>query len=100
MPGRELSCELFENFPLGFARILRFIDEDMVNSRIELIEHPTRFEAFEQTQCFFDEIVEIENSARGFLLAVALEDGHRNLDQRTRAIECRGVLALGAQRVE
>ncbi len=99
-PGREIAGELFENFPLGFARVLRLIDQNMVDSRIELIEHPACIRAFEQSQGLFDEIIEIEDSARRFLLAIALEDGTRDLDQRARAIECRGGLALGAKPIE
>ena len=48
VPGRELSGELFENFPLGLARILRLVDQHMVDPGIELIEHPTRCGALKQ----------------------------------------------------
>ena len=99
-PGREIASELFENFPLSFARVLRLIDENMVDSRIELVEHPARVRAFEQSHGLFDEIVEIEDSARRFLLAIAVEDCTRNLDQRARAVECHGGPALGAKRIE
>ena len=38
------------------------------------------------------------NSARCFLLAISLEDGARDLDQRARAIERGGGLAFVAKR--
>ena len=52
-PGREIAGKLFENFPLGFARVLRLIDKNMVDSGIELVEHPARIRAFEQSQASF-----------------------------------------------
>ena len=48
-PGRELAGELFENFPLGLARVLRLVDKNMVDPGIELIEHPTRCRTLEQS---------------------------------------------------
>ena len=65
-PGREIAGELLENFPLGLACVLRLIDKNMVDSRIELIEHPAGIGAFEQTQGFFDEIVEIKDPRAAF----------------------------------
>src|ERR1019366_4502755 len=99
-PGSEIAGELFENFPLGFARILCLVDQHMVDSRIQFIMHPSRRGALEQGQGLVDEIVEIEYSPRRLLLAILLENGARDLDQRPRAIECGGGLALGAKRIE
>src|ERR1700761_2540818 len=40
--GEEFAGEMFENAPLRWARILRFVNKDMVDTRIELVEHPAR----------------------------------------------------------
>src|SRR5450631_3188813 len=48
LPGREIAGELFENSPLRLARILRLVDQDMIDSRIQSIEHPARIGALEQ----------------------------------------------------
>ncbi len=49
-PGEKLARELFENPPLRRARVLRLVDENMVDAGIELVEHPARVRAFEQRQ--------------------------------------------------
>ena len=85
---------------MRLARILRLIDQHMVDPGIQFIEHPARFRALEQGQGLADEIVEIEEPTRRFLLAVSLEYGGRDLDQRARALKGCGGLAFLAKRIE
>src|SRR5271155_2672635 len=36
----KLACEVLEDLPLRLARILRLVDEDVVDALVELIKHP------------------------------------------------------------
>ncbi len=66
----------FDDLPLLGARVLRFVDENVIEAAVELVEHPLRFAAFafEQRLRLQDQVVEIERACDASRLRVALQD--------------------------
>ena len=60
--GGEIVGELVEDLPLRLARVLRLVDQHMVDAGIELVQHPAGIGAFEQQARAIDQIVEIEQA--------------------------------------
>src|SRR5262249_20794661 len=61
--GEKFAGETADDFPLLGAGVLRFVDQDVVDTLVELVMHPSRPLLAEQRQRFFDQIVVIELSA-------------------------------------
>src|SRR5258706_15576022 len=55
--GRELAGNLVDDVPLHRARILRLVDQHVIDAEIELVENPGRRHVAEQFQRLFDQIV-------------------------------------------
>ena len=85
--GREVARQPLQYSPLRRARILRLVDEDMIDAGVELVEHPGRFGTFEQRQRLGDEIVEIEDAPRGLDRVIAFEDRVDEASERDRALK-------------
>ncbi len=95
--GEEFARQMFENPPLRRARILRFVNENMIDAGIELVEHPARIGALEERERAIDEIVEIQFSALRFRSFVTGEDRCGECRQRDRLFEtCGGLCAARA----
>ena len=62
--GKELTCQRADDLPLGQARILRFVDKDMLNAAVKLEENPLRRCLIDkQVTGFQNEIVEVIGAA-------------------------------------
>ncbi len=76
LTGREFLRKAFDHAPLHRARILRLVDEDMIDSAIEAVEHPGRdIPVRKQRGAAVDQVVEIEPSMPGLVLPVARQEG-------------------------
>ena len=93
----EFTRKLFENCPLRLARILGFIDENMVDAGIELEHHPTRVGTLQERDGTGDQIVEIEFAAHGLCGLIAGEDFADENHQSGRALETSGGLPFCPQ---
>ena len=61
----------FDDFPLRVACVLRFIDEHVVDTEIELVKDPGRGRALgrsvaEQFECLVDQVLIVEQTAALF----------------------------------
>ena len=60
--GGEILGDLAQDLPLLGVRVLRLVDQHVVDAAIELVEHPGRVAAREQRQRLVDEILEVERA--------------------------------------
>ena len=61
--GEELILQRRDQIPLRGAGVLAFVDQDVIEAAVELVEHPGRgFGALQQRLRVFDQIVEIERA--------------------------------------
>src|SRR5690606_19904343 len=75
------------NIPLFGARILRFINKNMVDAAIQLEEHPGCHGACgEKRAAFLDQIIIVEQRARALCLVKGFEDGNGNRHDRFRRL--------------
>ena len=58
--GAKFVSDRRQYVPLRRTRILRLVEQDMVDLRVELVEHPGRTRTMEQTARAFDQIVIVE----------------------------------------
>src|SRR5688572_1092187 len=84
VPGRELLRDQTEDAPLFRVGVLRFVDEDMVDAPVELVEDPGGGVALQQQQRLADEVVEIEGAEPGLGLRDAAPDRTREREQGLR----------------
>ncbi len=61
----ELGDEALDDVPLLRAGVLRLVDQQMVDAEVELVVHPGRFDAVEHVAGVGDQIVVVEQAARG-----------------------------------
>ena len=78
----EILGDTPQDFPLLRRGILRLVDENVIDARVELVEDPGRVGAGEQDERALDEIVEIKETAQRFRLRVVGENGSRERDER------------------
>ena len=52
------------------AGVLRLVDQEVIDAEIELVMDPRRIDIGEQVQCFFDQVVIIDQSAPLFLMTI------------------------------
>ena len=66
LAGEELLGQRLDHLPLARAGVLRLVDEDVVEAAVELVVDPARgVGAGEQRHGLDDEVLEIEDAARG-----------------------------------
>ena len=96
--GREILGDVAQDLPLLGVRVLRLVDEHVVDATVELVQHPGAVATREQRQRLGDEIVEIE---RADPLLVGLDPLHDPGGERiegVRALDRVGGLELRANR--
>src|SRR5690606_14221792 len=65
MPGEKFLRQLSHDRPLRWARVLRLIDQDVVDTAIELVLNPwPHVRAGKEVHGTLNEIVEVQKSAR------------------------------------
>src|SRR5690606_41172934 len=65
MPGEKFFRQLAHDRPLRWARVLRLIDQDVVDTAVELVLNPwPHVRAGKQVHGALDEIVEVQKSSR------------------------------------
>src|SRR5215472_6458264 len=69
----------------------------MIDSGVELIEHPARVRAFEQRQGLSDKIAKIENPARSLFRGIAARNSGSDCDQGASPLKCCGCFVLGVK---
>ena len=84
---REILGDLPQDLPLLGRGVLRLVDENVVDSRVELIENPGRIGAGEQNERALDEIIEIKQTAHRFRSRVIGENCLRERDERKGALD-------------
>ena len=81
--GEELVGKRPHHLPLFGVRVLRLVDEQVVEAAVEFVEHPRRAApALQQGGCVKDEIVEIEPRERSFPRFVGVDDRPADGQQR------------------
>ena len=86
--GKEFAREAGDDVPLLGACVLSFIDEDVVQTAVELIKRPLHFAvvAGKEGPGLQDEIVEIERAAGTSRGGVVLQDSAGNSIERDRCL--------------
>ena len=93
--GEKFAREAPDDLPLLRARVLRFVDQHVIDALIELVVHPGRPLLAEQRQGLFDQVVVIEVSAPVLRRLVAGDHGIGDGDERRGAVAAgHGVAAL------
>src|SRR6266536_4602820 len=100
LPDRELGGELADDLPLRRARILRLVDQHVIDAEIELVMHPGGLDGGEQSETLFDQVVVIEQAAVLLLAAIAADDRFGDRERRGRAIAGEHGAARERQRFE
>ena len=98
VPGEELLGQRADDMPLHRARVLRLVHQDVIETAVELVEHP--FDGArrpQQARGLADQIVEVERGLPGLGVAVALHDGIAQPHERQRGIEQLQLAALLVQ---
>src|SRR5262249_9690490 len=94
----EFAREPPDDVPLLRARVLRFVDQHMVDALIELVVHPGRPLLAQQRQGLVDQVVVVEISARVLRRLVAGDYGIGDGDERRGAVAAGDGLAALHQR--
>ena len=90
MAHEEFLGKLLDDFPLLRARILRLVDQNVIDAAVELVLHPGRRLVRQEVNDLADEVVIVERAARALHLFVALDHGAGDDIQRVRALEGNG----------
>ena len=98
--GGELRHQLAHDPPLLLARVLRLVDQDVVEAEIELVMHPTGIDPVEHRAGLVDQVVVVEEAAAVLLGAVAGDHLARERDQRGGAVAADDGAAPRHQRFE
>ena len=95
-PEKKSSATPGDDVPLVGTGILRLVDEDVVDARIELVEHPGgRIGARQKVAGADDQVVEIERRGAQLCARVAIEDRVADEEERLgRGVGLRRVVAL------
>ena len=95
LPGKELIDQRIDGAPLLGIGVLRLIDEDMRDPRIELVAHPVaKLRVLEEADRMLDEIVEVEQRPHALLVLVAIGDRAEHVEQRVGAFDQLGAAEL------
>ncbi len=87
LTGEELLGEADHHLPLLRARVLRLVDQDMVDSAVQLVQDP-RCDSLpvEQLSGQQDQIVVVEARDRSFRLRIGVQQRVAQLEQRRRGL--------------
>ncbi len=96
----ELGDDVIDDVPLPRARILRLVDQHMIDAAVELVMHPAGGSAVQQGQRLVDQIVVIEQAALQLLAAIILHCGGCDMDKGFGAVARRDRTTLFDQGVE
>ena len=94
----EILGDLAQDLPLLGVRVLRLVDQHVVDAAIELVEHPGRVAAREQRQGLVDEILEVERAETHLRLLDAGVDLGGEREESRRALGGARGLALVDER--
>ena len=96
--GKKFGCERLNHAPLRRARILRFVDEDVIEATIEFQQNPGGgISGREKIGGAIDEIVEIQRGGEALGVDVVLHDGIGEPHQGERGFRDLQALVLGEQ---
>ena len=84
-PGEEVRRQSAQNIPLRPRRVLRLVDQDVIDAGIELVEHPGGIGFGEKSLDARDQIIEIEPAARVLEPGIVAAHSLHNLEQRAAA---------------
>ena len=91
---------MVDDLPLPRARVLRLVDQHVIDAAVELVMHPARRDALEHLQRLVDEVVIVEQPALQLLAPVIRRGRGRDMQQRLRAVARDDGAALFDQRRE
>ena len=91
--GGELARQVLQDAPLRFARVLRLVDEDVVDPAVELVQHPGRVRAVEEGAGALDQVVEVEHAVAHLTLVVPAQGEVGEGEQGPRPLDRFGGLA-------
>ena len=94
--GREILGDVRDDLPLPRARVLRLVDQDMIDTLIELVVNPSRGGAPQHVERLVDQVVIVEQAALLLLAAIVRGDRGGDMEQRAAALGDRH--ARGASR--
>src|SRR5579885_1191896 len=77
--GGEFSHKPPHDLPLLMTRVLRLVDQEMIDAEIELVVHPGGIDIGEEVERLVDQIVVIEKAAARFFVVVARQNGRDSL---------------------
>src|SRR5260370_1328106 len=80
-PGGELRRQPLDDVPLPLAGVLRLVDQDVIQSEIELVVHPAGIHTGEQPEGLVDQVVIVEETAAILLGGVAVDHPQRDGDE-------------------
>ena len=95
--GRKFRHQVAHDPPLLLARILRLVDQDVVEPEIELVMHPARIDLRQHLAGLVDEVIVIEEPAAVLLGAIVFDHLARDGDERRRAVAADDGLAARDQ---
>ena len=87
LPGGKIGRELFENLPLTRRRVLRLIDQNMIDAGIKFVQNPGGVGARQKRQRARDNVVEIEEAGALFQPLVMAKIIFEHRGQRQTALE-------------
>src|SRR5438552_9297335 len=69
--GEKFLAQAADDTPLLGTGVLAFVDENVIEPAVELVKHPGRgIAAFQEPQCFRNQIVVVENAAFAFEMRI------------------------------
>src|SRR5205085_2705729 len=74
------------DLPLRRARVLRLVDQHVVDAAVELVVHPARVDGGEELQRLADQVGVVEQAAAFLLDPIALDHGSPDDEQRGGAV--------------
>ncbi len=97
---RELGDDMRHDVPLSRTRVLRLVDQDVVDAAVELVVHPSRRDALQHRKRLVDQVVIVEQSAILLLAAVIGRRRGCDMKQRFGPVACDHGPALLDQRAK
>ena len=94
--GHELAADRLDDLPLLRTRVLRLVDQHVIDAEVELVQHPGGGGAREQVQRLVDQVLVVEQAAPVLFAAVAIDHFGGDGDERARAL-ARGNRALATE---
>jgi hypothetical protein len=86
LAGGEFGDEALDDLPLLGARVLRLVDQQVVDAEVQLVVHPGRVDAFEQRQRLVDQVVVVDETAPLLFVVVARQHRRSDGEQRRAAV--------------